>query len=681
MYILTGFILTAAIFVAVVLSLALKPRIIRMVTGYALVFSAVSGLLLYGAGYARMAADPLGMLGWAERATISTAIMFVGKNDYSTLAGAMPELGENMLLFAWFWLAHLLAFYTMASAALTTLGRRVLQQLRLHLLPLRNVLIVYGIQDRSIEFAQGACACTGAAALFVGSPENAAQNNAILDMGACMLSEADLLQGGGTRFLRRLGLRADGHTRLEVAAFGTDVAKTQKFLRTLLCFLREGHIPAGRIRLIVNCDNEYDFSFLQSEKDNDGALYQVELYSMSELVARQLILAAPPYRTLSFDENARAKSDFRALVIGFGDVGQAVLRNLVMNGQFAGSRFHAKVVDRDINGCAGAFKVAYASMIQRYHIEFENWNACGEDFWHWLWEALEDVQYVVVCTGDKKTNAECAARIRNVLFVLQHTRTDGSAISPVILAECTKKQVVLHDVLSGDPCLHFAEDVTGSEYPANRVLPAMNPVDILYNGIDCMAYAVNTTYITDGHRYQTDPWESWKKLDAFSRASSRASADYIPALLYAAGLPVPDTSQLNGDVIRQLRQAMDTLAAEEPRKLENLSHAEHDRWVAFHEAHGVGLMSVEEMAQRAKAGLAGFHKCIPPRGMGGRHICMVEWEDLDALSDAYNACLPADAPRKDWKRLDTNNVLSLPDVYRELYRFRERQAGRPDPEI
>ena len=65
--------------------------------------------------------------------------------------------------------------------------------------------------------------------------------------------------------------------------------------------------------------------------------------------------------------------------------------------------------------------------------------------------------------------------------------------------------------------------------------------------------------------------------------------------------------------------------------------------------------------------------------MGGRHICMVEWDELDALSDAYNACLPADAPRKDWKRLDTNNVISLPDVYRELYRYQERKAGRPDP--
>lgn len=678
MYVLTGFILTAAIFLAVVFSLALKPRLIRLVTGYALVFSALSGLLLYGAGYGRMAADPLGALGWAERATISTAIMFVGKNDYSTLASALPELKDNMLLYAWFWLAHLLAFYTMASAALTTLGRRILQQLRLQLLPLHDVLLIYGIEERSIEFARGAAACTGATALFVGSPESTAQNNRILDMGACMISEADLLQGGGQRMLRRLGLRAGGRTRLEAAAFSADVARTQKFLRTLLHTLRDGRIPAARMRLVVHCNNEYDFSFLQSEKDADGALYQVELYSQAELVARQLILAAPPYRTMSFDSEARAQSDFRALVIGFGDVGQAVLRDLIMNGQFTGSQFHAKVVDKDIDVCAGAFKVAYGSMISRYHVEFERWNADGEAFWVWLRDALEEVRYVVVCTGDDKTNAECAARIRNILFVLQHTRT-GGVPCPTILAECTKKQVVLHDVLPGDPCLHFAEDVTDSTYPANRVLPAMNPVDILYNGIDCMAYAVNTTYITDGHRYQADPWESWKKLDAFSRSSSRASADYIPALLCAAGLPVPDTARLTDQTIRELRRAIDALAAGQPRKLENLSRAEHDRWVAFHEANGVGKMSVEEMEQRARAGLSGFHKCIPPRGMGGRHICMADWEELDALSDAYNACLPADAPRKDWKRLDTNNVLSLPNVYWELYRFQARRAGRPDP--
>lgn len=680
MYVLTGFVVTAAIFVAVVFSLALKPRIIRAVTGYALVFSAVSGLILYGAGYARMASGPFGVLGWAERATISTAIMFVGKNDYSTLAGAMPELSENMLIFAWFWLAHLLAFYTMASTALTTLGRKILQQLRLRLLPLHDVLLVYGINERSIEFARGAAACTGASVLFIGQPESTAQNNVVLDMGACVLSEEDLLQGGGARCLRRLGLRAAGHTRLEMAAFGSGVAKTQKFLRTMLETLRQGGIPAERVRLVVNCNNEYDFSFLQNAKDREGALYQVELYSVAQIVARQLILAAPPYRTMSFDEKACAMSDFRALIIGFGDVGQAVLRNLVMNGQFAGSRFHAKVVDKDISGCAGAFRTAYGHMIQRYNIEFENWKAEGEDFWQWAGEALRDVNYVVVCTGNEKTNAECAARIRNVLFVLQHARTDGKDVRPTILAECSKKQVILHDVLSGDPCVHFAEDVTGTEYPANRLLPAMNPVEILYNGIDRMAYAVNTTYITDGHRYQADPWESWKKLDAFSRASSRASADYIPALLHQAGIPAPDSTHLTAEAVRGLRDAIDKLAKEEPEKLENLSHAEHDRWVAFHEANGVGKMSVEEMARRAKEGIPGFHKCLPPRGMGGRHICMVEWEELDALSDAYNACLPEGSPRKDWKRLDTNNVISLPDVYRELYRYQARKAGRPDPE-
>ena len=122
------------------------------------------------------------------------------------------------------------------------------------------------------------------------------------------------------------------------------VAKTQKFLRTMLETLRQAGISATRVRLVVNCNNEYDFSFLQNEKDSEGALYQVELYSVAQIVARQLILAAPPYRTMFFDEKARAMSDFRALIIGFGDVGQAVLRNLVMNGQFAGSRFHAKVV-------------------------------------------------------------------------------------------------------------------------------------------------------------------------------------------------------------------------------------------------------------------------------------------------------------------------------------------------
>ena len=108
-----------------------------------------------------------------------------------------------------------------------------------------------------------------------------------------------------------------------------------------------------------------------------------------------------------------------------------------------------------------------------------------------------------------------------------------------------------------------------------------------------------------------------KKLDAFSRASSRASADYIPALLYEAGIAVPDNSHLTADEVRRLRGEIDKLAREDPEKLENLSRAEHDRWVAFHEANGVGKMSVEEMTLRAKEGIPGLPQ-VPAASWDGR---------------------------------------------------------------
>ena len=87
-------------------------------------------------------------------------------------------------------------------------------------------------------------------------------------------------------------------------------------------------------------------SMLQVTEERYGYGF-VNVFEPAMLAARALIRMVPPWDLVSFGADGRAKEDFECVVAGFGRHGQAVLRQLVMNGQFAGSHFRATVVSLD----------------------------------------------------------------------------------------------------------------------------------------------------------------------------------------------------------------------------------------------------------------------------------------------------------------------------------------------
>ena len=100
-----------------------------------------------------------------------------------------------------------------------------------------------------------------------------------------------------------------------------------------------------------------------------------------------------------------------------------------------------------------------------------------------------------------------------------------------------------------------------------------------------------------------------------------------------------------------------------PQVLENLSRAEHLRWCAFYLAMGYTPMSDEEFSRRCEMFRKGTLKRISKNTEGLTHACLVPWEALDALSERENAVTGGSV---DYKALDTNNVLAIPDILRQV---------------
>ena len=156
----------------------------------------------------------------------------------------------------------------------------------------------------------------------------------------------------------------------------------------------------------------------------------------------------------------------------------------------------------------------------------------------------------------------------------------------------------------------------------------------------------------------------WHELDCFLQESNRASADFIPAMLYLA----------NPKLTKEKAAGMKAIA--EGILAETLAQTEHLRWNAFHAAMGYRLISIEEMRRRFDD-----YKDKPDsdnrldfarRDSKGRlQVCLVTWDELDAVSEAYRELkrLVGKEPMHDFKNNDRDVVENIPKILQEANLF------------
>ena len=129
--------------------------------------------------------------------------------------------------------------------------------------------------------------------------------------------------------------------------------------------------------------------------------------------------------------------------------------------------------------------------------------------------------------------------------------------------------------------------------------------------------------------------------------------DFIEAVLRAAGKTEADALAGNWEF--------------SDVQLENLGKMEHARWNAFHFCMGFMPMSSEEYAARTQIyqeqrRASGKGRIRIGKNLDARtHACLISWDALDALSEKENAITGG---KVDYKQMDKNNILLLPELFR-----------------
>ena len=610
----TVVILSTALLLAMVLNLALKPAFSARLTAICMIIAFVGGVIFYGVGFAETTGDVgLSMI----RTPFCVIRMFLGINEYGAIEGATP-VSTPLGLIA-FWIIHLLAFYSMASAAMLTLGEEALRYLRMILSAKGDLTLIYGINDRSISLGKE-CRKRGAGSVvFVAEDDDPSAVTDLNNMGMSVISGPAAVSSDKS-VMRRLRV-----SRRNINVFAMDEEDKDLFYALgLKDALKEAGVSPEKTAITLPGAEDIITSMLQASADQYGYGY-VNVYDSAMLSARALIKTCPPWELVRFGSDGRALEDFDCAIVGFGRHGQAVLKQLLMNGQFTGSEFHASVFAPNYENQAGYMKAECASMFENYDINSFKADGRSIEFYNYIDRHIGTLKLIAVCTGNEYNDREIS---NNLMMYLKRRNAQH-----ICVVRCGKDGVRYQETV-GSPI------ITANIYSLDYLSAQKADRD---------AIIINSNY-DDSDR--TD-WEKWMACDSFSKMSSRASADFLPAFLRASGLTADEVLAGNWPPSADV--------------LEVLGETEHLRWNAFHFVMGYSPMSSAEFDERAETYKKRVEKGLPGIRLSKdsenrTHACLVPWEELDALSEAERAITGRDV---DYKQYDINNVLIIPEILKQ----------------
>lgn len=607
--------ITTVLFIGMILLLATKSKVTGRITGTIIVIVAVGGLMIYGYGYSQTS-DSLALA--VIRGLLSVCGMFVGKNDFSAISAA-PLMQEKWMLLI-FWLLHLLAFYMTAGAAIVSVGSEALKKLRLWLARRGQMNLIFGINADSLELGKELVRNKSSVVVFVDGKPDASLAASAVGAGCVVRSDGAAL-GADKKFLHSIGI---GPKRtVTLYAMSKDSAANLSFAGIALASFQTLSVPEQQLRLVILGQEDTAISQLQVSRDRYGYGFVSAVHG-ADLAARLLVRSYPPYACVKFDENCAATEDFEALIVGFGQMGQAVLKRLAMNAQFEGAAFRAAVFAPDCQSASGFFFCRYAALLENYDISFQPYDARSRQMFDHLRSRGSRLKYVAICTGKDKLNHEIAEDLT------AYFRQLGIRV-PVYACAC--QGVKAYGADGEVVCFH----------------PLYRAELLSRDSLDRMAMVINQSYHVGSEKTAL---ENWMDCDYFSRQSCRASADFMGAMLHAAG--------------KSEQQALEDWQFT-PKQLENLSRTEHHRWCAFHYCMGFTAMTDEEFEDRA----AQYRRQIASDGKatirigknlsGQTHACLTDWDGLVTLA-AREAAVTG--KMVDYQFMDTQNVLAVPALLR-----------------
>lgn len=612
--IVTISIFLTAILAAFIITLVCKPKLAKSIIISAFFIAIIGGLATYGYAYF---INYENIFLTTVKTLFAIIRMFLGEENYSDIADIPGSYDSAFQII--FWAIHVIALFTTAGAAITAFGTGMMRRLRIRLKRTGHLSVIFGVKDETISFGRKLLEKGHTQIVFVTNTADSLSCEMITDMDCLLRTDTDAVLGT-RKFLKSLGMTS-GQKNIHLYALSDNASDNQEYAEKILDALEFLHISPDITALTILGDEDETDNPFQVTKDHYG-YGNVIVLNETEMAARLLMLKYPPHEHMRFDKDGKAVEDFHGLVIGFGNIGQAVLKQLVQDGQFEGSHFKLAVFAPQYEQRIGKLWYECEQMISNYDISFFSQDARSIKMYDYLKKNINTLKYIVLCTGDDTLNTEISEQFHH--FLTLHN-------SSARIYQCGRKRI----------CCQLSPNKIESH-------DIYTPSILCTDQIDRMAMILNHAYCT-GNGLSME--ENWLNCDYFSRMSSRASADFAQVFLKASGADKQQVISGNWNLNETL--------------LENLAKTEHLRWCAFHYSMGFKAMTDEVYKKRCDAYLKEIKETGNSRIRLGKdlkeriHACLIDWDDLDELSKKENAIT---GKQVDYKQMDRNNVLMLPEL-------------------
>jgi hypothetical protein len=348
----------------------------------------------------------------------------------------------------------------------------------------------------------------------------------------------------------------------------------------------------------------------------------VNLVNLPEIASRELIFKYNPVDWVKKDtQKAVVTSNFTVLIIGFGQTGNSVLKKLVENTQFIGSKFHAIVVDKDMSSKKGRFKVFHPGLISNYKIDLIETSPDMAEFYDILSEYKDQLDYIVLTPNEENQN------IRNAIEIQQYLlKIATKNIRIIARVNDSNKYNLPHGASEQIRIVTFGrEKDTFSE-------------NIVVRGdLEKSAKKIHEYY--NSKKKSEDKQQSWNELSKIKQLSNISAANSIYTKLRLAGLTIQNIKQCE-----TADNFVDTLGK---GRIDNLAITEHLRWNALHFANGWNTWKLADIPKNAASNKNEQKKL---------HACLVDWNDLALVKERFN---------EDYYSYDYENVVRIFELIKE----------------
>lgn len=592
----------------------LKHRVNKLRDWVLLPITAIGGFVLYFIGYTTGCPNTDGVGMTFIKIMQSTMQMLFMQIDIN---GINQELRKSILYMTSFIIIHALAILLVVTTAISLFGRRLNARIKLLVGFNKKCYIFFKTNDHTITLGENLLKNNPKRlVIFIG--EKASKND---------MSMFDRVEEIGGYYIdnnhsnNKVGgkLLFNHITRCSSNLFFISSDEDENVSSVLHLFSLVKQLSPKRIKLAeqninlhIRIESEGINQIFEEARKAESLNLNYCVFSDAEIIATQVINQYNPLKYLKVDSSkALVTEDFEVMIIGFGDKGSTILRKLIEYGQFVGSTFRAKIVDKSITTKIGSFNANYPEILNNYQIETIEDYVGSLTFFETLKKNSSTLKQIIISLGSDAQNVKTAIEIEKMLKILHRAEID---IIIITRKDESYSYIDRSNDLQAIHCVGRNKDIFSEEIIVNETLSTQaEATHNFYN----LAKAPNKQ-------------KPWRKLENVKQQSNISASNHITTKLKLMGLTVDQLKHMSSN-----KEFLNYLKSN-PERYENLAQTEHLRWNASYYIRGWQKWNLKDIDGDTNQNHS--HKL---------HACLVDWNDLDAVSKRFN---------EPYKQYDFDNI-------------------------